>query len=187
MLIFLTWACVELHGCNFRPLVWLWRPFHRCFVWLRRGWDTKSDITDVFTTFFILTYNKILYQLLLLIANKPIKNVKLSGKYLTYVSLVDYSVRIGSMYHLSFAIPGILISLVFNILPLLMLILHPVERFRTCISRCHLNFAVINTFLDKVYGWYRNGLDGGRDMRSFSGIYLILQVVASLFMQFPMQ
>ena len=51
LLIFLTWVCVELHGRNFRPLVWLWRPFHRCFVQLRRGWDTKSDIIDVFITF----------------------------------------------------------------------------------------------------------------------------------------
>ena len=32
LLIFLTWLCIELHGRNFRPLVWLWRPFHRCFV-----------------------------------------------------------------------------------------------------------------------------------------------------------
>ena len=31
-LIFLTWVCVELHGRNFRQLVWLWRPFHRYFV-----------------------------------------------------------------------------------------------------------------------------------------------------------
>ena len=32
LLIFLTCICVELHGRNFRPLVWLWRPFHKCFV-----------------------------------------------------------------------------------------------------------------------------------------------------------
>ena len=32
ILIFLTWFCVELHGYNFRPIVWLWRPFHRCCV-----------------------------------------------------------------------------------------------------------------------------------------------------------
>ena len=32
LLIILTWVCVELHGQNFRPLVWLWRPFHRCFA-----------------------------------------------------------------------------------------------------------------------------------------------------------
>ena len=41
LLICLTWFCVELHGRNIRPLVWLWRPFHRCFVRLRRGWNTE--------------------------------------------------------------------------------------------------------------------------------------------------
>lgn len=30
-LIILTWICIELHDRNFRPLIWLWRPFHKCF------------------------------------------------------------------------------------------------------------------------------------------------------------
>jgi len=29
LLIFLTYICVELHGHNFRPIVLLWKPFHR--------------------------------------------------------------------------------------------------------------------------------------------------------------
>ena len=178
LLICLTWTCVELHGRNFGPLVWLWRPFHRCFVRLRRGWDTKSDIIDVFTTFFFLTYSKILYQTLLLVINRPIKNIELSGQYfLTYVPVVDQSVKFGGVYHLSLAIPGIFVFLVFNILPPLVLTFYPVRIFRKCLSKCHLNLVVVNIFLDKVYACYRNGLNGGRDMRSFSGIYLFLQVI----------
>ena len=187
LLIFLTWFCVELHGRNFRPLVWLWRPFHKYFVWLRRGWNTKSDIIDVFTTFFFLTYSKVFYQTLLLITSKSIKNIELSGNYfLTHVSVVDQSIEIGSAYHLCFAIPGILISFVFNILPTLMLILYPISSFRICLLKCHLSFTGINVFLDKIYGCYRNGLDGGRDWRSFSGVYLTLLPIASsiyLFLQ----
>ena len=179
LLICLTWICVELHGRNFRPLVWLWRPFHRCFVRLRRGWDTKSDIIDAFTTFFFLTYSKILSQTLLLISSKPIKNVEPSGKsFLTYVSEVDQSVAYGGMYHLSFAIPGIFISIIFNILPLLLLILYPIRAFRSCLSKCHLNSIILHTFLDKVYACYRNSLDGGRDMRNFSGLYFLLGIIA---------
>ena len=181
MLIILTWVCVELHGRNFRPLVWLWRPFHRCFVRLRRGWDTKSDIIDAFTTFFFLTYSKIFYQTLLFISSKPIRNIEPSGKsFLTYVSVVDHSVDIGGMYHLSFAIPGIFISLVFNILPPLLLVLYPVRAFRSCLSKCHLNFIVMHTFLDKVYSSYRNGLDGRRDMSSFSSLYFFLEIAANI-------
>ena len=31
-LVLMTWLCIELHGRNFRLLVWAWRPFHKCFV-----------------------------------------------------------------------------------------------------------------------------------------------------------
>ena len=65
LLILLTWFCIELHGRNFRPIVYLWRPFHRCFARLRRGWNTKSDLIDVFASFFLLSYSKILYQIVL--------------------------------------------------------------------------------------------------------------------------
>ena len=61
-LIVITWICVEVHGHNFQPLVWLWRPFHRCFVKLRREWDTKNDNIDVFCTFLLLSYTKLVSQ-----------------------------------------------------------------------------------------------------------------------------
>ena len=61
LLILLTWLCVELHGRNFRPMVCLWRPLNGCFIFLRRGWNTKSDLIDVFASFFLLSYSKILF------------------------------------------------------------------------------------------------------------------------------
>ena len=43
LLTAITYTCVELHGHNFRPIVWLWKPFHRCCVDVRRRWDTKAS------------------------------------------------------------------------------------------------------------------------------------------------
>ena len=180
-LIFLTWLCVEQHGRNFRPLVWLWRPFHRCFVRLRRGWDTKSDIIDVFATFFFLSYNRILYQTILLISNKSVKHFDISGRYfITYHSQIDMRISYGSVHHLSLETLAILIATVCVFLPPLMLILYPFKRFRSCLSRCHINFIAIQIFMDKVYSCYKEGLDGGRDMRSFSGLYFLLRITAYL-------
>ena len=65
-LIIITLMCIELHGCNFLPIVWLWRPFHKYFVKLRKEWNTKSDIIDVFATFLLLSCSKMMYQSLLL-------------------------------------------------------------------------------------------------------------------------
>ena len=181
LLIFVTWICVELHGRNFRPLVWLWRPFHRCFVQLRRGLNAKNDIIDVFCTFFVLSYSKILYQTILMIGNRIITNINEAGKhYDTHQPIVDQTINYGSSYHLAFAIPSLFICLVFNILPPLLLILYPIRAFRSCLSKCNLNLCAMHMFTDKIYDCYRNGLDGGRDMRSFSGLYFFLRLMAYL-------
>ena len=181
LLIFLTWLCVELHDRNFRPLVWLWRPFHRYFVRLRRGWDTKSDIIDVFTTFFLLSYGKIMYQTLLVINRDEILNINQQGKHFTsYQCVADQSISYGSTYHLLFAIPSVIIFAICNFLPLLLLILYPIRIIRSCVSKCHLNSIALNIFTEKVYGCYRNGLDGERDMRCLSGLYFIVRFIPFL-------
>ena len=181
LIILLTWIFVELHGCNFRPLVWLWRPFHRCFVRLRRGWDTKSDIIDVFTTFFLLSYGKIMQQTVLLINNRVIININEIGRiFHTYTPRVDQSIDYGGSYHLAFAIPSVFTCLVVNVLPPLLLVLYPSRAFRSRLSKCHFDFIAVQVFIDKVYSCDRNGLDGGRDMRSFSGLYFLLRLAAYL-------
>ena len=181
MLIFLTWACVRLHGQNFRPLVWLWRPFHRCFVRLRRGWDTRSDIIDVFTTFFLLSYSKIVHQTMLLTSSRAIANIDQAGrdKY-TYRLIVDPTIEYGGLYHLAFAVPSLFICLVFNFLPSLLLILYPIKAFRSCLIKLHLKFIAVQVFIDKVHSCYRNSLNEGRDMRSFSSFYFCLRLVVCL-------
>ena len=162
-LIILTWICVELHGHNFRPLVWLWRSFHKCFVRLRRGWDAKSDIIDVFATFLLLSYSKCAYQTILLLSSQDIRSYNESGNCskVHHHAVVDLNVQVGSKEHLVFMIPAAMIFLVYNILPPLLLIFHPFKAFRTCLSRCHLDIIAVNIFVEKLNSCYRNGLDGG--------------------------
>ena len=176
LLIFLTWVFVELHGRNFRPLVWLWRPFHRCFVRLRRGWDTKSDIVDVFTTFIFLSYSTVMHQTLQMIGSEALITIDASGmRSVLLIPSVDHSLTYSHMQYYLFAAPSFIISVVFNILPPLLLIFYPLKAFRSCLSKCHINCITVNIFIEKIHGCYRNGLDGGRDMRSFSGLYFLLQ------------
>ena len=43
--IALTYTCVELHWHNFRPIVWLWKPFHSRCVNIRKGWIQKHPLS----------------------------------------------------------------------------------------------------------------------------------------------
>ena len=180
-LIFLTWLCIELHGHNFRPIVCLWRPFHRCFVRVRRGsWNTKSDVIDVFASFFLLSFSKVMYQTALLWSQQTIQNYRLGvliGS--TQVTNIDLNVKYGSAEHLVYAVPSVLIFSIFNILPTILLLLYPFKRFKALLAKCRLDRIAVNTFVEKFYGCYRDGLDGGRDMRSFAALYFIIRQARS--------
>ena len=179
LLIALTWICVELHGHNFRLVVRLWKPFHRCFVSLRRGWDTKSDLIDVFASFLLLSYSKIMYQTLILLNTSIIQSLSLVDGHTSnsYVVSADASIKFGSAKYVAIAVAAGSIFCVFNLLPILLLVLYPYKIFRSALSKCRLDGFALNIFVDKFQHCYRDGLDGGRDMRSFSGLYFFLRVI----------
>ena len=181
-LIAVTWICIELHDRNFKPLVYLWRPFHRSCVQLRREWNTTYDITDVFASFFLLSYGKLMYQSLQLLSFNYLWNLKNDAQTLTYnrVTLFDPTVVYFSIAHLPYAVIGIICLLLFSILPTLLLVLYPTRVFKAGIGKCKLSIrhqTALQTFVEKFHHCYRDGLDGGRDMRSFSGFYFILRGV----------
>ena len=110
--IVLMYACVELHGHHFRPIVWLWKPFHRCRVNVRRRWDTKASIIDVFATFLLLAYCKLPFVSLYLLGG--IKIYYGDGEHVSstsYVVFVDATVHYFREEHLPFAIIAIVILL----------------------------------------------------------------------------
>ena len=52
-LILITYVCMKFRENNFRPVAWLWKPFHRHFVHLRRRWDsTASRINHFYFSLF---------------------------------------------------------------------------------------------------------------------------------------
>ena len=179
LLIVLTWVCVELHGHDFRLVVRLWEPFHRCFVRLRRGWDTRSDLIDVFASFFLLSYSKIMYQTLIMLNNYEIYDFSLVDDHISnsYVLGADVRIVLGSAEYVVTAVILGLIFCLFNLLPIVLLVFYPYKIFRMVLSKCKLDGIALNTFVEKFQHCYRDGLDGGRDMRSFSGLYFLLIIV----------
>ena len=186
LLILSTWGCIMLHDNNFKPIILICKPFQLCLVRLRKGLQTKGDIINVFATFFLLVYSKLLYQSVALSMCK----VQSNSKYYThteplycqntYISYVDIGISCGSSEYIFYAVPGIVISLIFNLLPTLLILFYPMIWFQKLLSKCRLNFHSIKFFVERFQGCYRDGSDGGRDMRSFSAFYFILRMVILL-------
>ena len=184
-LIIFTWICIELHDRNFRLLVVMWKPFHLCLVPLRRALNIKGDIISVFASFFLLTYSKLLYQLIVLTMCKSLKQTKYhSSTYdrvnSLYISIADPRVFSVSAKYWTFAIPAVVISLLFNIIPVLMIVFYPVKRCRGLLSKCRLDSNALKFFVERFQGCYKDISHEGRDMRSFSALYFILRIIILL-------
>ena len=114
-LILITCICIKLHDNNFRPVVWLWKPFHRHFAHFRRRWDSTASVINAFTTFLLLSFSKILFVSVTLLYTIPINyNYDIPKKYVLYY---DSTVECHTLGYSIFAAIASCVLVVFIISP----------------------------------------------------------------------
>ena len=59
-LILITCIAIELQSRGFRIILLIWRPFQHCSMYFRKEWNVKSSLINVFATFLLLSYNRLL-------------------------------------------------------------------------------------------------------------------------------
>ena len=177
ILITVTYFLVELHDWGFRPIIWLWRPFHRCFVRFRRQWNIRTSLIDAFATFLLLSYVKLLsvsFDLLFPVSITDVNGHTLTSMYLYYDATVEYFGK----DHLPYGIVAAVILVVFIICPVVLLCVYPCRCFQRSLNRCRFQCRVLHTFMDVFQGGYKDGTNGTRDCRYFSAVYLGVRIAA---------
>ena len=183
-LIIVTWILIELRSRGVKPVVWMWKTLSQCFCGANLNWDKKSTIIDVFATFLVLSYSKLLLQSLVIIAPNVIHELSATGYHSEISRSIDVSVDYFGAKHIPLAITAIFVLVVFIVLPALLLALYPLKLFRTLLGKCRLlghHRAAFHLFVEKFYTCYRDGLKGGNDMRSFASLYFFLRFIFLFF------
>ena len=171
-LIVITYLLVEMHDHDVRIVVWLWKPFRSCF---KRQWNIKGSLINAFATFLLLSYVKFLITSFAFLF--PVKVFNIHGRALSQLYLYyDGTVEYFGTEHLPFAILALVALSVFNIFPLLLLVLYPCQYFQRCLNRCNIQYQVLHTFMDVFQGSYKDGTNGTRDCRWFAALYLMLRI-----------
>ena len=179
-LIIITFALVKLHDHNFKPIVWLWKPFRRCFIRFRRHWDVKTSLIDAFVTFFLLSYVKLFsvsFDLLIPVHLYNVHGDSLNQTYVYYNATILYFGK----QHLPYAILAITVLILFTIVPILLLCLYPFQCFQKLLNCCGQRCTVLHTFMDSFQGCYKNRTDGTYDRRWFSAAYLVGRIAFHIF------
>ena len=176
MLIMITCVAVELHSRGFRLILLIWRPFQHCSMYFRKEWNIKLSLINVFATFLLLSYNRLLdiSFSLLLYTNAYNPRGEAVGRYLYYDSSKEYF----GEEHRPFGIVAIFVLITFNVVPFLLLLLYPMKWFQNCLNLFKLNHFALYTFMDLFIGCYKDGTEPKtRDCRYFAACFFLLRFV----------
>ena len=174
LLIVLTYIATELHSRGYQIIIVLWRPFRLCSIYFRKEWNIKSSLIDVFATFLLLSYNRLLdinFSLLMYISPYNPKGETV-GRYVYYDSSKKFFGR-GHRLYGNFAA---LMLFFFNVVPFLLLLLYPMKWFQQCLNYSKINKITLQTFVDSFSGCYKDGTESGtRDCRYFAALFFLLR------------
>ena len=175
ILILITYGLVSVYDRNYRLLVWMWKPFKWCLYHYHKQWNIRTSLVEIFGTFILLAYVKILgvcFNLLSVTLTYDIYGNRLKNKYLYYNANIEYF----GPQHLPFALLAILMGFVFVILPFLLLVVYPCRCFQKCLNHLGWRCQALHVFMDAFQGSYKTQ---PRDYRYFSAYYLLLRVFAA--------
>lgn len=129
--------------------------------------DTKSTIIDVFATFFLLSFIKLNYTSLYILTFVTLEK---NGRPHKRVPGLEPTTEYFGKDHAPFAVIAIAVLIGPVLLPVIVLGCYPIKAFRSLLEKCKVSGnsrAALNLFVEKFHCCYRDGLNGGKDMRSF--------------------
>ena len=182
LLIMITYIMIKLHSRECRLVVWMWKPIKKCLLKVKNTDNMKTSMIDVFATFLILSYHKILsVNFDLLAFTAPIDSSGTSvGRFLYYDASYEYF----GPDHLPYGILAIISFTFINLLPVLLLFFYPMKWFQRCLNNFKLSHLALHTFVDSFAGCYKDGTEPGtRDCRYFAALFLFLRILLFIIYQ----
>ena len=171
LLILITYVCVLLHDHS-RLIIWLWSPFHKCMVHLRREWHIRQSLIDVFAMFILLSYVKILNVSCDILIPTTLFDIY-GHRVQHFFVYFDGTVQYFKGTHVYFAVLALTMCFIFNIVPLVLLAFYPSHCFQMFLNHFQIRSQTLATFMDIFQGNFKTQ---PYDCRYFAAFYLFLRM-----------
>ena len=165
-LVAITYILIELHA---RHVIFCWKPFHGCFDKFGRNWSSSDSIIHAFASLMYLSFTVLNFNFyeLLSVSRMYHNNHPLKIFLLNLPTTHGYSPLI-----ICYLTVVVLLLIIFGVLPSLLLLLYPLQTFRTLLNRvCPPRIQLqLNIFVETFQAPFKNGCKGTRDFRITPGL-----------------
>ena len=165
---------------NFKLLVWAWKLCGLILKPLKRQWNIKPSLVDVFASFIFLSSNRLLLASINFLIPINVHMQSYDGhsqltmkRYLLNAPEVDYFGK----EHIPFAIS--LLFLLFAV-PMVLLFVYPFQWLQRLLNKMGCNSLILRTFIEVFQGAFKDATNGTNDYRCLSGFLLLLPLVQNL-------
>ena len=172
-----------LHNCGFKPIMVLFKPFHRIFARFRQEWNLRTSLIDAFITFFLLSTTKLfcvsvnfLVSVALYAPNGQITDIRLYE---------DANIEYFGAVHYPYGILALLVSFLLILLPIALLLFYNTTCCQRCLVKTKLKSYLLQEFMDAFNRYYKDGSNGTIDCRWFAAFYIINRLGFYLMLFFP--
>ena len=177
VLILVSWICIELHARNVKLVVWMWKPFHKCLVRVRKtcSWSVNDSVIHAYATFYFLSLWTLCQTTFSLIYSTDVFNI--NGTISNVVLVLDPTIASWSMMHLPYLVPALFLYFVLGVFPTALLLLHSTRCFRQYCAFFTLRPRVkllADIFFSTFSGCYKNGLNNTSDYTYLSSVPMII-------------
>lgn len=168
LLVMCTYGLVVLHERDYKLIVFLWMPFHKCFSCFRSQWSIKTTLVHAFSTFLLLSYVKILsVSFDLLLPSFAVRLPSLHGR--TYFYYDSSLFLFDSRNFIYFILAAIVILLCMVLL--VIMLAYPCRCFHRCVN---ISQPAFHIFMDTFVGYYRQNPSY---CIAFPGMYFLFRVL----------
>ena len=113
------YAAIEIHRRNYRPTVWCWKPFGTCSIKLRRRFNPKTSVVNIFATFLLLGFTRLIFISLQILQPESLVDMYGNTKWRIRLSLVLWSLHFVLCRHHYFDIERCILSTYFFLIIIL--------------------------------------------------------------------
>ena len=170
VLLLATFFLVKLYFKNVRLIVLLWKPFRAILRPCVKNLNIKSSLIESFATLYFLSAMKIQSVSVDLLAPAALHYANGAESEKLYLYLAG-DVEYFSGDHLLYGLLASFFLLTFALVPTLLLFLYPCHFCQRFLNKINCNSVILRTFMDVFQGNYKDGTNGTRDYRFFSGIF----------------
>ena len=173
VLLLMTYFIIKVHDTKHTFIMIIWKPFHKILAMVDKSLNIRTSVFDAFTTFFLLSYVKIVSVTADILI--PTQIYKLGSNSTTFGVYYSPSIRYFGQSHLPYAVLALTILTLFVCIPIAIFILYPFQFFQKFLSLIRNNWHFLHAFVDSFQGCYKDGTEPGTlDYRWFSAIILLL-------------